>query len=358
MQNRGFSAALVFWVGAITGAHADDPGLVAVEVARPQPQQSAPDLVLTGEIQARVQSNISFRADGKIVSRKVEVGAHVTSDEVLATLESSQQQAEVARNQAGLLSAQALLEQARVDFQRQERLLENGYTTRASFDQAREKLDTTQAQVRAAEAALEIATEQLSYTNLRVDRPGVIVARNAEAGQVVQSGGTVFVLAEDGPRDAVFNVADSLVNGPVLGRTIDILLQSDPHVQATGVIREVSPIIDSRTGAVTVTIGLEECPQQMTLGATVLGRKRGEGDKALALPWSALSEWNGQPAVWVLTDKSEVMPQVIGLLRYTARAIVVAKGLNEGQRVVVAGTQFLYPGQKVAVSDGAARELP
>lgn len=307
-------------------------------------------VVLTGDVQAKFLSNIAFRVSGKIQERLVEVGEHVTADQVLARLEPQEQQVNVDTAQAALASAEALLTQAKVSFERQQSLMRSGYTTRTAYDQAEQTLRTTQASVESAKAALGNAREQFSYTELKTGVAGMITARNAEAGQVVQSGQTVFTLAQDGPRDAVFIVSETLLAEPPEGKTIDIILLSDPRVRTTGTVREISPAVDPSSGGVRVKIGLSKVPPEMSLGATVAGIGQIRTRPAVSLPWSALFRWQDRPAVWVLDPGSgTVSPKTVAIERYAGSAIVLSDGIAPGERVVVAGIQLLRPGQTVAV---------
>lgn len=327
-------------------------GLVPVKAVLPKLQSFGSDLALTGTIKARYQSNIAFRINGRVTARRVEVGQHVTADQVLATLDPVEQQAEVANAQAALNAALALQQQAATTFKRQQSLIGSGYTTRASYDQAEEGVNTTRAQVEAAQAALNAAQEQLSYADLRAGLDGIIVSRDVEAGQVAQAGQTVFVLAQDGPRDAVFDVPEALLTTPSTDKSVDVALQSDPAVVATGTVREVAPIVDTASDTVTVKVGLKGTEDRLSLGAAVVGRAHWERKTAIVLPWSALFETGGRPAVWVLDDDDRVSLQPVAVRSYGTGVVVLSGGLDGSRRVVTAGIQLLYPGQKVAVVPG------
>ncbi|TGE01738.1 efflux RND transporter periplasmic adaptor subunit [Methylobacterium nonmethylotrophicum] len=312
--------------------------------------------VVTGDIQAKFLTNVAFRVSGKIQERLVEVGEHVTADQVLARLEPQEQQVNVDTAQAALASAEALLTQAKVSFERQQSLMRSGYTTRTAYDQAEQTLRTTQASVDSAKANLGNAREQFSYTELTTGVAGIITARNAEAGQVVQSGQTVFTLAQDGPRDAVFIVPETLLTERPEGGTIDIILLSDPRVRTTGTVREISPAVDPSSGGVRVKIGLTKVPPEMSLGTAVAGLGRFRTRQAISLPWSALFRWQDRPAVWVVDPANgTVAPKTVAIDRYAGSAIVLAGGIAPGERVVTAGIQLLRPGQKVAVVGEDAR---
>ena len=354
---RCLGALLAFGVAAVAfgalPAGADPaPALVSVKAIRPRFETVGTDLGLTGTIQARYQSNMAFRIGGRVTARRVEVGQHVGADEVLATLDPVEQQANVDSAKAALASAQALKQQAETTFKRQQSLIASGFTTRVSFDQALETLGTTRAQVESAQAALTTATEQLSYADLRTGVAGIIVSRDVEAGQVVQPGQTVFVLAQDGPRDAVFDVPETLLTRPPRDKTVDIVLQADPAVAATGTVREISPIIEAASNTVSVRVGLNGTDDRLPLGAAVVGNAHWERQSAVVLPWGALFEAGGAPAVWVLDDQDRVSLQPVSVQRYGTGVVVLRDGIDGSRRVVTAGVQFLYPGQKVAVAPG------
>ncbi|MFN7177793.1 MAG: efflux RND transporter periplasmic adaptor subunit, partial [Thermaurantiacus sp.] len=88
---------------------------------------SVPDTVTaTGEIRARVQSNLSFQVTGRIIERLVDVGGRVTAGQVLARIDPSEQQADLDVAVASLNSAMAERTQAQQAFDRQQRLFESG----------------------------------------------------------------------------------------------------------------------------------------------------------------------------------------------------------------------------------------
>lgn len=325
--------------------------LALVRTALAQRSAIASDLIFTGDIQAQSQVNVAFRTNGKIAARLVEVGDHVRADQVLARLDPQEQRANLANAQAALTSAEALLTQAKIAFKRQETLMASGYTTRPSFDDAEQQLRTTQASVDSAKAALGTAEEQFSYTDLKAGVNGIVLSRTFEIGQVVQAGQTVMTMAEDGPRDAVFNVFEAVLANPPKSKSVTIVLQDDPAVRTVGAVREISPSVDAASGTVRVKVGLKDTPAAMTLGAVVIGTGTFQPREAIVLPWSALYRWENGPAVWV-RDPADgtVKPRPVTIERYGPDTIALSGGVAPGEEVVIAGIQLLRPGQKVAVA--------
>ena len=344
------AAAAALLAQASVGLAAEN--LVPVLAIKPALQEYIPDLALTGTIRARIQSNIAFRVAGKISARHVEVGQHVNANDVLASLDPTEEQADLASAQAALSAAEALEWQAETTFRRQQNLLATGFTTRAAFDKAVEDLNTTRAEVEAKRSALSTAEEKLSFTELKAGHDGVIVARDVETGQVVQAGQTVFVLAQDGPRDAVFDVPEVMLTEPPKDKGVDLFLQSNPKIRASGSVREISPVVNTASDTVTFKFAVNESGPQLPLGAAVIGRGHWAQDQVFILPWSAIFEMEGQPAVWLLDDQDRVFLQAVEVRSYATGAVAIAAGLDGSHRVVVAGIQLLHPGQKVAVREG------
>lgn len=346
-------ATITFASAAQAAEPADEPdsSLARVRIVEARRTSVASEVVLTGDIQAQAQVNVSFRTNGKVAERRVEVGDHVEADQVLAVLEPLTQRANLDNAKAALVSAEALLTQAKMAYERQKQLLAGGYTTRPSYDNAEQEVRTTQAAVDSAKAALGTAQEQFSYTELRAGVAGIVTSRSFEVGQVVQSGQTVLVIAQDGPRDAVFNVYESLTARPPGDKTITVSLQANPAITVRGTVREISPTVDASSGTVRVKIGLENTPPAMGLGAVVIGHGRFAPHDAVILPWSALYRYDGHPAVWIYdTGRRTVAVRPVDIDRYGPDVIALKGGVEPGERVVIAGIQFLRPGQEVAAA--------
>ncbi len=329
------------------------PFAVVTQKAEPQSYESL--VTLTGTVRAQVQSDLSFRISGRVIERNADVGQHVTADSLLARLDPTEQQADLRAAQAGLEGAQATMRQADAAFARQKTLLANGYATKAAFDLAQRARRTAAGSLDAAQAQVAMAKESQSYTELRAGHPGMITARNIEVGQVAQAAQTAFTLAQDGPRDAVFALYESAFTRKLSSPVIALSLVSDPSVKTTGRVREVSPVVDVRTGTVQVKVQIDPNGPALPLGAAVTGSGRLRLDNVVVLPWTALSARDGKPALWVVDSAdhaAHLRPVTIAL--YAKEQIVLGDGLRPGESVVVEGGKFLREGQVVAPREEGA----
>lgn len=250
---------------------------------------------------------------------------------------------------AGVRAAEATLRQARAAFQRQSTLLSNGYTTQTSYDNANQDFLSAQASLDSAKANLGTVQEQLSYTTLRADAAGVVTARNAEAGQVVDAAQAIFTIARDGGRDAVFDVYEALLARQPADDRIAITLLSNPSIRATGRVREIAPAIDPSTGTVRVKIAIDNPPPEMGLGAAVAGVGRFQARDVVVLPWTAFFTRDGTAAVWVVDPLSKAVALTSVVVdSYRTGEVLLREGLKPGDLVVTAGTQLLRPDEIVA----------
>jgi len=311
-------------------------------------------VTLTGDIQARVQTDLSFRVGGKIIQRMVDVGDRVTAKQVLAKLDPKDLQTNVDSAQAQVVAEQARVKQTAAAFVRQEKLLPKGYTSRSEYDAAQAALRSSQSALAAAQAQLANAREQLGYTALIADAPGVITARQAEVGQVVQATVPIFSLAQDGERDAVFNVYESLLVEPP-DAPITVSLLDNPSIKAQGKVREVTPAVAANTGTVQVKIALEALPKGMQLGSVVSATANGPAKPSIELPWSALTKDLNEPAVWLIDSDGKAQLHKVSVARYLTGKVILSDGLKGGEKVVVAGGQLLHPGMLVEIAQQGAQ---
>jgi RND family efflux transporter MFP subunit len=342
------SAAILSSCGEKNDKHAaanQDVRTVSAELS-----SYASNTAVTGEVRARIQSELSFRVSGRVIERSVDVGSKVKAGDILAKIDPQEQQADVDVAIASLHSAEAQLTQAKLASDRQKNLFANQVTTRASYDAAAETLLTAQGTLDSAQAQLGTAKDALSFTELRADADGVITARNTEVGQVAQAAQSVFTLAHDGPRDAVFNVFESLFLQKS-NADVQVGLLSSPARRISAPIREVSPTIDSATGTIRVKVGLDKSGDSMPLGAVVVGTFTAQSRQAILLPWSAMTSSEGKPAVWVVDPSTQtVSMKKVDVAEYQTGKFAVGSGLEPKDLVVVEGGKFLRPGQRVSAA--------
>lgn len=305
-------------------------------------------LSLTGEIAAKNEASLSFRVDGKLIERLVSLGDKVTANQIIAKLDPQDIKDSLTTAKSNLTAAEAVLKQAASEEARQKALYEKQYATKAQYDKMVQQLQSANSQVEVAKATLNQAQNRLNYTDLRSDVAGIVTKTFADAGEVVRSGQAIVKIATDEGLDAVFNVPEKSFQKKFTDLSIEISLSYNPNIKASGTIRQISPQADPVTRTFVVKVSLTNPPKEMKLGSTVIGNVISDKGSAVELPASALNKSNENPAVWVVDQNNHTLSlRNITVEDYTEESVIVVDGLKEGDIVVTAGIQSLYPGQQV-----------
>ncbi|MCR8724987.1 efflux RND transporter periplasmic adaptor subunit [Frigidibacter sp. ROC022] len=327
-------------------ATAQEP--LGVEIVTAHATPDIRNYSLTGELQPRETLPVAFPASGRIAEVRVEVGDQVAAGDLLARMESVQQEQAVRAAEAGLLTAEADHRQAVADLSRSEALLERGATTRAARDAADDALRVAEGTLARAQAELDQARKALADTELLAPAAAIVTQRNAEPGQVVGAAQPLFELALDTGIEAIFDVPEVLLTGDIPIGTVMLSRLDDPQVQFAGTVERISPLVDPATGTVAVTIYIPDPPEGLNFGEAVRGTASLVASDRITLPYTTISATAAGPAVWQVDPETmRVRLTPIQIERYENGRIVLSGGLEEGALVVARGAQLMYPDRQV-----------
>jgi RND family efflux transporter MFP subunit len=309
--------------------------LRTVRVMKVDGAAASGSLTFPGEVRARYESRLGFRLGGKLVERRVDVGAVVKRGQVLARLDAQDAQLAAAQAEAARALAEA-------EAQRYRDLRAKNFVSQAVLDAKETALKTAAAQA-------GMAKNQAAYTTLVADRDGVVTAVEAEAGQVVAAGQTVLRVAEGKEKEILIAVPESDVERVRAAEGFEVSLNSVPGRSWAGRLREYAPAADAATRTFTARIAVPEADEVVRLGMSASVRaKVSLHDTALRLPLSAFFTRNDQANVWVVDPAT----QTVSLAKVETDGVVgnemrVKGGLESGMLVVTAGASLLEPGQRV-----------
>jgi HlyD family secretion protein len=154
----------------------------------------------TGTISAVTSVQVGSQVSGIIARLHADFNSKVRKGQLLAELDPTPFEARVAQQRADVLQAEVQMRRAKLDFDRQQRLLEAGLSPQSEFDAAKATFEASQAQVDQASAALRQALTDLQYTKILSPIDGVVVARQYDVGQTVAASfqaPTLFTIAQD-----------------------------------------------------------------------------------------------------------------------------------------------------------------
>ena len=311
-----------------------------------------------GTVQSRHEVNEAFRVGGKVMQRKVDVGQKVREGDVLAVLDDTDYRLaeDAARQQVVAATTQA--RQAESDRHRLDALKSDGSVSVSDDEKAQSGAQTASASAEAEARKLELARNRLKYTVLRASQSGVVTAVRFEVGQVVAEGQPVVSIANEGEPEIVADVPEDHLAVFKTAR-YKAWLASAPEQSFEVALRELSPQAAAQTRTFRARLK-PVTPRPLPLGATatlVVERQVGEAPAAV-IPASAITQNNGQPAVWVVRRAGTEPVATVELQSVVVHGYrndeVLVSGPPAGELVVIAGVQKMAPGLRVALP-GAAR---
>lgn len=327
-------------------ALAEDP--LPVEFVPVAPQPLTFDASLTGTLEARDSVDLGFRQGGRVIDILVEEGDRVSAGQSLAQTDPVQQNQALQVAEASLAAAQATLAQAQQAADRAQAMLDRGVGTRAGRDQAEQALSQAEGAVSRATSQTDQARRAVEDTVIHAPTDGVVTARNADPGQIVGAAQTVLSLAADGALEAVFHTPDLSDLNKAMGAIVALSPIDVNVADMTGRITEIAPLVDPLTGTVTVRALVDKAPaDSRLLGAAVRGTVAFPAGTAIAIPWTALTRDGTEPAVWLVGQDGRVSLARVQVARFANDEVFLSDGLEEGQIVVGAGSQMLFPDRQV-----------
>lgn len=346
----GASFALLSGLPAgATRAQASDPALRPARVAEIAYRPQSRSLVLAGTVVPRIESTLGFRVTGKITARFVDVGATVRPGDLIAQLDPADLRLAVDNARAALASAEADHARAKADHERYQALRGSAAFTPQTLEQRQSLAATALARVEQARSQLSSAENNLGYTELRADAPGVVTAVQAEVGQVAAQGQGIVKVARTDELEILVGVPEHRLKAVRKATTASFELWSDPGKRFAARLRELSPSADPVTRTYPARFTVVEAPDFIGLGMTAtLAFERPDAQPVAEVPLSAIFQRGTQPAVWVVDRQTgTVNLRPVTVARWRDDAAAISAGVSDGELIATAGVHKLEPGQKV-----------
>jgi RND family efflux transporter MFP subunit len=319
----------------------------AVSVVAPGRQTVSHLISATGSLASRREMPVGVAGQGGMITRVlVNPGDWVKAGQVLATIDSSVQVQTAASLAAQVKVAESDARLAQANLDRAQKLVSDGFISKADIDQLTATRDAAVAKVHVAQAQLAETRAQNAQLYLRAPAAGLVLTRGVEPGQIVnQTSGGLFRMAKDGEMelDAVLSEADLAqvsVGVPAQVTPVGSSKSYEGHVW------EVEPVVDPQTrqGIAKIAIPYNK---DLRPGGFAAATIRAGAAQAPLLPQSAvLSDDKGNYVLIVDADnKVERRDVKTGVV--SDDGVAIASGLNGTEHVVLSAGAFLNPGQKV-----------
>lgn len=348
----GVTLAVVLSLSACSrgGDKAPAASSLTVTLVAAERRQIDREIVASGSVAAWQEMSLGVEVAGlRVANVLVEPGDKVAAGQALLELDRRTLEVQARQAEASLAQARANSELAISQEKRGASLLERNLISTNDFEVLRANRSKAEAQVVSAEAERDASKLRLGFATLRAPDAGVISARTVQPGQIVSGGGELLRLIRRGRLEWRAEVSENDLTRIKVGATVDLRGPSGDVV--TGVIRAVSPSIDSQTRTALVYANLEK-PGALRAGMFAEGRLRVGKAEVTVIPRQSVVFRDGYPYVFVMGEGNKVLQRRIDSGPPQGDSVEVRSGLKEDEKVVARGAGFLSDGDIVKVVDG------
>src|SRR5262245_7820730 len=337
-------------------ASAPPPAVTVVKVVA---EDIRPSASFTGRVEAQDKVELRARVDGFLEKRLFTEGATVKEDELLFVIEKGLYQAAVEDAQANVEKAEATLQLADLEVERQTDLHKKNVASKAKLDEVTAKQGEARGALLAAKAQLDKAQLQLSYTDIRAPLAGRISRATVSVGNFVgPSSGTLATIVRQDPIYVSFPVTQREVlefrktNTRAAEQEIFLRLADGSRYPLAGKIDYVGVTVNPGTDTVQVRAVFPNPDRLLVDGQLVsVVAEASKGETALLVPSQALQLDQSGTFVLVVGKDNKVEVRRIDVGESKGIRVVVTKGLAAGELVITEGIQKVRPGQVVQPSE-------
>ena len=353
---------------------------VAVETASARTvtgAQAAAVLNASGYVTPRVRATVAAKITARVKELLVEEGMHVEAGQVLARLDDVDAQRRLSASRAELEVARAAISDLEVQLANAERtqgrqmdLRREGVTAAEALDNAITAVDSLRAritlareQVRAAQAAVAIAEQDVENCTVRAPFAGIAVSKDAQVGEMVSpvsAGGGftrtgISTIVDMASLEIEVDVNESYIARVRPGQRVEATLDAYPDWRMPASVRTVIPTADRQKATVKVRISFAALdprilPDMGVKVAFLTEQASGEAEPAARtlLPRAAIRNEDGQTVVYLVSNgRTERRAVRTGAAR--GDEVEVVAGVTGGETVVVSGPPGLKDRQRVKV---------
>lgn len=352
----------VLAVAAFCGCRRDTPA-----GAKPQRPEATPVTVavvtnvawdrtvsIVGTLFPKDEAAIASRVDGQVESTLVDFGDRVRTDQDLAFIDTASYEAQLEQAVGNLAKAEANLANARQNFERVQKLKQDGIASASDFDLAKSQQDQWEAELKAARGAHGVA--QLNVQRSRIQAPfdGGISQRFVGRGDYVHVGTPLFNLVNDTVLKFIFQVPERYASYVEKKLPVKFNVDNYPGEIFTGSVYLISPAVNTTSrafgvGALVTNTDFRLKASTFARGTLVLER----GVETPVVPLESVVSFAGVTKVFVIEDNMARSRAVqVGRIRDGLQEIV--SGVSPGAVVAVTGQSRLTDGASVTVQTAGA----
>jgi RND family efflux transporter MFP subunit len=310
---------------------------------------TAQQLTFSGTSHAGLESRLSFKVSGTLKRKKIKVGDEVKKGQLLLALDPKDYQISLQQAQANLNSAKAAQRNAQANYDRTRLLYENNNASATDLDAARANADSAKANVSSSTQQVASARNQLKYTELRSPDHCAVASVDIRENENVSPAQQVAQLNCGEEPKVEFSIPENYISQINAGDLATVTFDAVPNNSYEARVTEVG-IAASAGSAYPVTVKLVKQDSNIRAGmaaSVLLSLAEGKADeKVIYVPTTSVAADQKGRFVWVVFDTNEagvgqVSRKDVEIGKLTARGMELLSGITAGDKVVIAGRDFM-----------------
>ncbi|PKM33585.1 MAG: multidrug transporter subunit MdtA [Gammaproteobacteria bacterium HGW-Gammaproteobacteria-12] len=344
-----------------------DMGPVPVRLAEVKQGEFAIELKALGTVTSYNTVNVRSRVDGELVKVLFEEGQEVKAGELLAVIDPRPYQVALQQAQGALQENQAQLKNAELDLQRYKGLYDEDSIARQTLDTQQALVNQYRGSLQSNQADVATAKLNLDFTQIRAPISGRLGLRQLDVGNLVSGGDTtpLVVITQANPISVIFTIPEGDLPAVMQRRRDGTILAVEAWDRgerlklAEGVLESLDNQIDTTTGTVKLKARFDNAEQMLFPNQFVNVRLRVETREAATIIPSAAVQFGTQGTfVYVVDGDNKVSIRQVSIAASDAERSMVSEGVQQGERLVLEGTDRLRDGSEVEVVDPQAEQAP
>ena len=300
-------------------------------------------------IKSRRSATINPQVDGNLVKINVHSGDRVHAGEILMEIDPAKQEATVSSSHSTEQQKLAVFEYNQIEVERQRKLFDQGVTSRDAFDQAEQAYKNSQADYESAVATTQSQKKQLGYYHLAAPFDGIVGDVPVHLGDYVSATTMLTTVDENRDLEAYIYIPTERVTQIRKGLPV-VILDNQEHELARTAIDFVSPQVDNGLQGILAKAPVKADLSRIRNLQQIKARVIWTTSSIPVVPVLAVSRLGGQTFVYVATNQggkyfARQRPITIG--DTVGNNYAVKSGLQNGDKVIVSGIQFLIDGAPV-----------
>jgi RND family efflux transporter MFP subunit len=307
-----------------------------------------PFIEATGTLNPFEEVTIGAEIDGIIKTVRANEGTIVTKGMLLATIDDIEYSQGLLSTQASLRQAEATFANTKIEFSRKEALYKEELVTKQQFDDVSTRFTLAESEVERAKASLAIAKQKLDKTKIYAPLASRIKEKVVSTGDFVKIGTRLFSLIQLNPLKLRFSVSERDVGKMKIGQDVLVKVDAFPGREFKGKVSIVFPSLEEKTRTLTIEALLPNTDGILKPGlfARVV-LYTGTAKDTVVIPVTSLLYEADKIRVFIVEgDRSK--ERLVKLGNKYGDVMEILEGVNEGDKIVIAGQQGLSEGARVS----------